>query len=220
MASDCPPPTRGCVQSPVTILVLDLGGPSEDPVGHLHSPGGPKVGAVHFALLAEAGQDLAGLHGVPPDIVAVSVGGDTRASWGLRVWLGPSPGGNELQPVLLRRLLPLVSKWVPPETPGLLEADVSDPRLHGVPRMGFQPPPVQPNPFPNCALSSDTSKTPTRTLITRELRDVTRVTQPVSGRGWPVLSGLCRAMPPLLPARGSLLALPPLSWNPLAFPLS
>ena len=60
----------------LTILVLHLGGPCEDAVGHLHSPGGPEVGAVHFALLAEAGQDLAGLHRVPPDIVAVSAGGD------------------------------------------------------------------------------------------------------------------------------------------------
>lgn len=36
---------------------------------------GTKVGAVHFSLFAEAGQDLAGLHGVPPDIVSMSVGG-------------------------------------------------------------------------------------------------------------------------------------------------
>lgn len=33
------------------------------------------MGAVHFALFAEAGQDLAGLHGVSPDIIAMSVNG-------------------------------------------------------------------------------------------------------------------------------------------------
>lgn len=71
------------MQHPITILIFDLRGPCEDAVGHLHSPGGSEVGAVHFALLAEAGQDLAGLHGVPPDIVAMSVGGDTWAGWGL-----------------------------------------------------------------------------------------------------------------------------------------
>lgn len=78
------PPWPLTPQHPVTILVLDLGGPGEDPVGHLHSPRGPKVGPVHFALLAEAGQDLAGFHGVPPDIVAMSVGGTHRlgGAWG------------------------------------------------------------------------------------------------------------------------------------------
>lgn len=82
----------GCVplQCPITVLVFNLRGPGEDAVGHLHSSGGPKVGAVHFAVFAEAGQDMAGLHGVPPDIVAVSAGGDTQA-W--RGWVGLSHPG-------------------------------------------------------------------------------------------------------------------------------
>lgn len=79
-----------------TILILDLRGPSEDTVGHFHSPGGSKVGAIHFALFAEAGQDLAGLHGVPPDIIAMSA----EENIGLRDLGWATPGDSWFLPVL------------------------------------------------------------------------------------------------------------------------
>lgn len=94
---------RGCIWRSITILVFDLGGPREDPVGHFHSPRGPKVGAVHFAVLAEAGQDLAGLHGVPPDIVAMSVGG-AYGLGGAQVELGHPQSGTGPCPGLQAQL--------------------------------------------------------------------------------------------------------------------
>lgn len=70
------PPTRlgeGRALGPITVFILHLPGAGEDPVGDFHPPWRSVVGPVHLALFAQLGEELRGLPGVPPHVVAVAV---------------------------------------------------------------------------------------------------------------------------------------------------
>lgn len=60
------------MKSTDTIFILNLSLCHEDTVLHLHSSPRAVVRPIQFAILAQLGQDLCGLHWIPPNIVTMA----------------------------------------------------------------------------------------------------------------------------------------------------